>query len=1328
MHWLKKNSLVTALCLLFPLCALSADEDGTFTITIQGPETEQATPVNRTRRTATPRRRLTVTTQTPAAQAAAAAQQRATATVSPNARRTVQRVQNLPASTPNQANAATLNNQSTNATANAPVNYRSYAIKSGDTIWSIASSFIPEDKSVNEFQIIASIYRNNPNAFANSNVNNLLKTTIRVPDNAEIAREDEKVGGRLLKQGTLVMPPLKARNPATVQNTNLQNQYVSAERRPDDSQNEATLLSGKDLNKNDVSGDEDIPSYTAMEAKVKELQEKKEQEELNRVIPIDGAKQDQVKQDSIDKLQFAGGSNDIDGTKQKSVKDQVENPPVIIQIPDGHQQSLDVDAIKIMLEGNKTALEEKTKAIEAQMAEVMDRVKKTSAATAKTAADSVATLANQYDHIIANIQQDLIEIKGNLTKLSQDNERIREMVLANDEKLEDMMLQISNYTVNASDSGVDLNRPIMFILFGTGLLSLVLLIIFFIFKKQNRDRAYSLGDDFDVEDSSSENMLLTDENSVFEFDAPLEDSDDEPIEEQKQSTENANAIDAPSDNVKQSDIQSQEVENTDNSQSGEDNAQKAWDEAANTDAAEENKNSKDVMDDWSQALSEQQNAEQSTVDVDNDSSDKADWNEALKEQAADKTDDSQISDGNDLSAWDEALKEQSGEKDNTGESDNSSDMSAWDEALKEQTGQSSDDSADDVSSDAEGEPNDAIENESVEAVEPSADLAAWDEAVKSPKSDASDDKFSEDRVIPDETENLDSLFPDENNKSRSSNPHENVKLNENMTEADAIAAAMASAMNAQSLDDTKSPDLSNAHEENEENTEQTETDADTTNQENADITDIEDVADESNTDIADIEDVADESNADIADIEDIADESNTDIDVNEQIENTVTENTDSIADNSDSQIDELNEALADANSADNSDNLSEDNSEDLLEDNSENLSDEEKSLLDSLNKADTTDKSVIPSEDEAVQIAKTEVLTNAQHDASLGIGSNVDTVLDDDLDLESLLDEDSKENSEDKTSIDNAQIDTDNSSIQDDAVDDTQAVIDDVNQDIVSDTENDVISETASEGAADSDIESSDENLSDIESEDTQVTDTDEAKISEDNDDTKTVSWNVPEDEDEIVDNEMNHSISESDSSQTVEDSAASVNEDASDNELQSSREDLQELEARIGSAGSMYDPDADNDIMNMLSPASLNGDVSSDDTFSSDDITNMLQSASKSTPDITSRINEIKSSVDTDVKIDENTNQDNVLEQVFDRIGPITAIDEEPFESAQSATSKELTAKEHQYYVDELNLARLYFETGDTEEAIKIIDDVKEHGSDDLKLEAIKIIESYGN
>ena len=74
------------------------------------------------------------------------------------------------------------------------------------------------------------------------------------------------------------------------------------------------------------------PFFVTIEAKVKELQEKKEREELNRVIPVDGAKQDQVKQDSIDKLQFAGGSNDIDGTKQKTVKEQdAESRPALIE-------------------------------------------------------------------------------------------------------------------------------------------------------------------------------------------------------------------------------------------------------------------------------------------------------------------------------------------------------------------------------------------------------------------------------------------------------------------------------------------------------------------------------------------------------------------------------------------------------------------------------------------------------------------------------------------------------------------------------------------------------------------------------------------------------------------------------------------------------------------------------------------------------------------------------------------------------------------------------------------------------------------------------------
>ena len=67
------------------------------------------------------------------------------------------------------------------------------------------------------------------------------------------------------------------------------------------------------------------------------------------------------------------------------------------------------------------------------------------------------------------------------------------------------------------------------------------------------------------------------------------------------------------------------------------------------------------------------------------------------------------------------------------------------------------------------------------------------------------------------------------------------------------------------------------------------------------------------------------------------------------------------------------------------------------------------------------------------------------------------------------------------------------------------------------------------------------------------------------------------------------------------------------------------------------------------------------------------------------------------------------------------------PLESIDDSDNV-LSPKEHQYYTDELNLARLYFETGDTEEALKIIEDVKSHGSADLIEEADKVVESYAN
>ena len=179
----------------------------------------------------------------------------------------------------------------------------------------------------------------------------------------------------------------------------------------------------------------------------------------------------------------------------------------------------------------------------------------------------------------------------------------------------------------------------------------------------------------------------------------------------------------------------------------------------------------------------------------------------------------------------------------------------------------------------------------------------------------------------------------------------------------------------------------------------------------------------------------------------------------------------------------------------------------------------------------------------------------------------------------------------------------------------------------------------------------------------------------------------------------------------------------------------LDDLEQRLSASKAQYDIGADEDIMNMLS-GGVHDDLSHDNekAFTDDEIASMMSSANAVDP---------KSIPEDDLALDEpvedkssapDDTEEHSLENVADTIGPISSqsddvADDNNLDNAENTDDYEgLNAKQHQYYVDELNLARLYFETGDTEEALKIIDDVKEHGSSDLKEEASKIIETYGN
>lgn len=1360
MHAYKKALLSVALSFLLPFSAMSADEDGTFTITIQGPEVEdtvpQVQPVQPASRApvrrAAPRQNRQATVNATATRAPAA-----TATRQPQIESNATSVQQTPA--------------------------RTYSVASGDTIWSVAHRYLPLDRSVNEFQIVASIYRHNRGAFGRGNVNNLLRTTITIPPVSEIARETTDTGSRLLAQGSMTLPPL-GNAPATVNTQATLN-------------NTATPAPATQASKPMQSlSDNDIPQYTATETKIKKLQEEAVKKDLSVAMPENtrGADLDksQVTEETV-----PNGNNE--GSADNNKKAEVAKA----MSADLAAAAVDAQSIRIMLDGNKKAIDEKTKVLEQQLAEAMDRMKKTSAATAKTAADSVSTLASQYDNIISGLQQDIIEIKGNISKISQDNDRMREMLLANDEKIEDMQLQLSQFSVSTPTSVVDLDKPVMMILFGAGLLALVLMIVFLIIKLKSRASA-KMTDDFDVEDDySSDDTLLSDENGSIDLEAPVS-GDEEPDTTdipQRELDKNNNSINSPSDSAsdvevalnekKQADAEesaSNATEIPDNSATADntgadatatekDPAQEAWDNAATTNSSDEIKDDKDVMDEWSKALDEQTGSEKN-VDLDKDEN---------KDTSQDDM----------ASAWEAALNEQENSEkkddDNKAKSDDEAMADAWSAALNEQKEaeektedkanapkSEEDPVADATARESVTEKTSSKENREAEDTAPKSEEEAITEAMNKAYENADIAKESETSdVATDVTDNadIDSIVDDddketvaEQENTAESTPSDEIESKEESPATNDILA-----------DDVKVEDVSEDEllnhlkdnsdkilEENHVDPETLDIKAESSQAE---------ISDNVDADALDVADPLDASNKTEDDAEPSKEEPVSSEDPQEQLSGEEKAFLESMSDNKNSDNTEDEKAETDAEFENN----------DRKEDN-------------------------IPEAD-AEEISDDEVPKNNS------VGKNVDEVLNDDLNLEDLLigndnvvdapeeaespeeiadgvetfdaipedeekqksehtiDEDAEPHTdavepENAETVDAEPVDTDEADYldneavepefevpeQDDSFDETpveEALVTSADEDTADTTD---VAKSENDDAND---------IGDIQDKSEQAIFNPDPHDDNSKDENGVLSWAVPDDDFDIVGKGKDPSATTA--SDTVEDTPqnednlsdnleetieqADVATDANEGALESKENDspaeniessesqaedakaLDDLEQRLSASKAQYDSGADEDIMNMLS-GGVHDDLPHDNekAFTDDEIASMMSSANavdpKSIPEDDLALNEPVE----DKSSDPDDTEDHSLENVADTIGPISSqsddvADDNNLDNAENTDDYEgLNAKQHQYYVDELNLARLYFETGDTEEALKIIDDVKEHGSSDLKEEASKIIETYGN
>lgn len=1359
MHAYKKALLSVALSFLLPFSAMSADEDGTFTITIQGPEVEdtvpQVQPVQPASRApvrrAAPRQNRQATVNATATRAPAA-----TATRQPQTESNATSVQQTPA--------------------------RTYSVASGDTIWSVAHRYLPLDRSVNEFQIVASIYRHNRGAFGRGNVNNLLRTTITIPPVSEIARETTDTGSRLLAQGSMTLPPL-GNAPATVNTQATLN-------------NTATPAPATQASKPMQSlSDNDIPQYTATETKIKKLQEEAVKKDLSVAMP------ENTRGADLDKSQVTEETVP-NGNNEGSADNNKKAEAAKAMSADLAAAAVDAQSIRIMLDGNKKAIDEKTKVLEQQLAEAMDRMKKTSAATAKTAADSVSTLASQYDNIISGLQQDIIEIKGNISKLSQDNDRMREMLLANDEKIEDMQLQLSQFSVSTPTSVVDLDKPVMMILFGAGLLALVLMIVFLIIKLKSRASA-KMTDDFDVEDDySSDDTLLSDENGSIDLEAPVS-GDEEPDTTdipQRELDKNNNSINSPSDSAsdvevalnekKQADAEesaSNAAEIPDNSATADntgadatatekDPAQEAWDNAATTNSSDEIKDDKDVMDEWSKALDEQTGSEKN-VDLDKDEN---------KDTSQDDM----------ASAWEAALNEQENSEkkdDDKAKSDDEAMADAWSAALNEQKEaeektedkakapkSEEDPVADATAQESVTEKTSSKENREAEDTAPKSEEEAITEAMNKAYENADSAKESETSdVATDVTDNadIDSIVDDadkesvaEQENTAESTPSDETESKEESPATDDILA-----------DDVKVEDVS----------------------EDELLNHLKDNSDK----------ILEENHVDPETLDIKAEPSHAEI-----------------SDNVDADASDVADPLDASNKAEDAAELSKEEPV-SSEDPQEQLSGEEKAFLESMSDNKNSDNT----EDEKAETdaefenndrkednipeAEAEEISDDEVPKNNSVGKNVDEVLNDDLNLEDLLmgndnvvdapeeaespeeiadgvetfdaipedeekqksehtiDEDAEPHTdavepENAETVDAEPVDTDEADYLDNEAVEPEFEVPEQDDSFDETPVEEATVTSADEDTADTTDVAKSENddtndIGDIQDKSEQAIFNPDPHDDNSKDENGVVSWAVPDDDFDIVGKGKDPSASTA--SDTVEDTPknednlsdnleetieqADVATDANDDALESKENDspaenveslesqaedakaLDDLEQRLSASKAQYDSGADEDIMNMLS-GGVHDDLPHDNekAFTDDEIASMMSSANavdpKSIPEDDLALNEPVE----DKSSDPDDTEDHSLENVADTIGPITSqsddvADDNNLDNAENTDDYEgLNAKQHQYYVDELNLARLYFETGDTEEALKIIDDVKEHGSSDLKEEASKIIETYGN
>ena len=347
--------------------------------------------------------------------------------------------------------------------ANLPANFQTqHTVGPRETIWSIAHRYSAPYNDVNEFQAVASIYRNNRDAFANGDVNQIRRgTTLNIPVSQEMALEQTQTGSDLLSKGTTTLPPLNrsglSSNPLP-QGSLATNSPIGA------------------VNTGSQSSLEAPPSFVARETLLRDI---------NPSLTFqDHEGTDNPDKEIITDEQLAAHNSQL--TQET--------------IPTITQSSLDLRAIESLLDKTERNIQTAQKDIYRRLDDNIQRSAQVAKDTATvTAKEEVSELINHYEQVISELQQSNSDLRSSLSKINKQVEQIRgfqmetaDSVALLDRRLEDTNNPLTGGTHSSSfESG-----PIMWVLLIVGVLALLMSIGLFIFKSRMR-RQHALANSFD---------------------------------------------------------------------------------------------------------------------------------------------------------------------------------------------------------------------------------------------------------------------------------------------------------------------------------------------------------------------------------------------------------------------------------------------------------------------------------------------------------------------------------------------------------------------------------------------------------------------------------------------------------------------------------------------------------------------------------------------------------------------------------------------------------------------------------------------------------------